>query len=120
MASLLKNTVTVSVKGIPLTAANLLKYAYLRRSKVTGIVKKYALLIDGTAKSLCAVDTGRLRSSIHVEYFLNDLAAMIGTNVEYAVYVEFGTHLMAGRPFLTASFEIWAPAFYREIKEVMQ
>ena len=45
-----------------------------------------------------AVDTGRLRGSISHAVSGNDV--YIGTNVEYAPYVELGTHKMAARPFL--------------------
>lgn len=41
------------------------------------------------AKAVTPVDTGRLRNSIaHAE---TDDATYIGTNVEYAPYIEFGT-----------------------------
>lgn len=45
-----------------------------------------------------AVDTGRLRNSIN--YLVRDDEVYIGTNVEYAAYVEFGTGKYAdgGRP----------------------
>lgn len=45
---------------------------------------------EGHAKVITPVDTGRLQGSIgHVPL---DDAAYIGTNVEYAPYVEFGTY----------------------------
>ena len=47
---------------------------------------------------LGAVDTGRLRDSI--SHAKDDSAAYIGTNVEYAPYVELGTYKMGARPFL--------------------
>lgn len=47
---------------------------------------------------LGAVDTGRLRGSISHSH--DDENAYIGTNVEYAQYVEFGTRRMSARPFL--------------------
>lgn len=58
--------------------------------------------VDRRAKELCAVDTGRLRSSINWRLARDSrgLAAIIGTNVEYAPYLEFGTSRMAARPFL--------------------
>lgn len=43
---------------------------------------------EGYAKDNCPVDTGRLRSSISNKVV--DDTAYIGTNVEYAPYVEFG------------------------------
>lgn len=48
--------------------------------------------------ALGAFDTGNLRNSISHD---NDgQYAYIGTNVEYAPYVEFGTSRMVERPFL--------------------
>lgn len=42
---------------------------------------------EGYAKEDCPVDTGRLRNSI--TYKVVDADCYIGTNVEYAIYVEF-------------------------------
>lgn len=42
------------------------------------------------AKAITPVDTGRLKGSI--AHAADDEAAYIGTNVEYAPYVEYGTH----------------------------
>lgn len=39
------------------------------------------------AKELCPVDTGRLRNSITHEVDMNEQAAIIGSNVEYAAFV---------------------------------
>lgn len=49
-----------------------------------------------------AVRTGRLRGSITWRLGVDELGvyADIGSNVEYAIYVESGTSRMAARPFL--------------------
>lgn len=47
------------------------------------------LVAEGYAKRNCPVDTGRLRGSI--THSVRDKTAYIGTNTEYATYVEFGT-----------------------------
>lgn len=76
------------------------------------------------AKRLCPVDTGRLRNSIthatngnsgRTDYRdrngnlytggsakgdVDDYTVVIGTNVEYAQFVEHGTHSRAAKPFL--------------------
>lgn len=55
------------------------------------------LLAEGYAKLECPVDTGRLRNSItHTSNFGR---MMVGTNVEYAPYIEMGTgkHYKGGR-----------------------
>lgn len=46
---------------------------------------------------------GRLRDSI--DYKVNGDSVVIGTNVEYAPYVEKGTSKMEAQPFLTPSAE---------------
>ena len=46
-----------------------------------------------------AVDTGNLRNSITFQ--TQEKEVLIGTNVEYAPYVELGTRKMRARPFLT-------------------
>jgi HK97 gp10 family phage protein len=60
------------------------------------------LRVQNTARTLCAVDTGRLRASIMATKGEDARGAFvdIGTNVEYAIYVEFGTRYMAAQPYL--------------------
>ena len=47
------------------------------------------------AKSECPVDTGRLRNSI--THRTQETTELVGTNVEYAPYVEYGHHQEPGR-----------------------
>lgn len=65
-------------------------------------LEKCGLVAEGYAKKLCPVDTGRLRNSITFDISEDENAVYIGTNVEYAVYVETGTGKHAdgggGRP----------------------
>lgn len=56
---------------------------------------------ESDAAYLCPVDTGRLRNSITHTIDGDDQTAVIGTNVEYALYVHEGTHNRPGQPFLT-------------------
>ena len=58
---------------------------------------------EGFAKEQCPVDTGRLRNSITNEVDDGENAVYIGSNVEYAPYVEYGdkaTHKTGGAHFL--------------------
>lgn len=59
------------------------------------------------AKRMCPVDTGRLRSSIAEELRTDgrDLSEIVGTDVEYAPYVELGTRRMRAQPFLRPAAE---------------
>lgn len=54
-------------------------------------LEKCGLVAEGYAKKLCPVDTGNLRNSITHTVIDGEKAAYIGTNSEYAVYVECGT-----------------------------
>lgn len=64
-------------------AVSLMKEAVARGLEAVG------LQAEGYAKMLCPVDTGRLRNSI--THTSDGESAYIGTNVEYAAYVEMGT-----------------------------
>lgn len=66
-----------------------------------------ARFVESRAKELCAVDTGRLRASITTVPVMVDgeLAVQIGTNVDYAPYLEEGTRRMAARPFLAPALD---------------
>lgn len=70
-------------------------------------LEKIGLVAEGYAKKLCPVDTDRLRNGITHAVDGNDV--YIGTNVEYAAYVEFGTgiHYPGGRT---------TPWFYEDAK----
>ena len=48
------------------------------------------ILVQGQAVLLAAVQTARLKGSIDYLVDENELVGYVGTNVEYAVYVEFG------------------------------
>lgn len=49
------------------------------------------LLVEGQAVALATVQTARLRNSIDHTVDEDELIGYVGSNVEYAVYVEFGT-----------------------------
>lgn len=54
-------------------------------------LERCGLQAEGYAKDLVPVDTGNLRNSISHKVVDAEPAAYIGTNSEYAAYVEFGT-----------------------------
>lgn len=63
-------------------------------------LEEIGLTAEGYAKRACPVDTGRLRNSITHIVDEGGKCAIIGTNVEYAPYVEEGTSRMKGKHFL--------------------
>lgn len=81
-------------------------------------IKKRMVLVGEFVRSAAAanapVDTGNLRSSIIATPVSWD-TVRIGTNVEYAIWQEFGTRYMSGRPYLR-------PAIYEnkdQIKRIL-
>lgn len=62
-------------------------------SNVDKALYQGGLLIAADAKLNCTVDTGYLRQSIDVKLIKKNgkTYAQIGTNVEYAAFIEFGT-----------------------------
>lgn len=75
--------------------------------KLTKNMAKAAFTVEGEAKSLCPVDTGRLRASIASRVETEDakIVGIIGTNVEYARDVEFGNFRQSPQPFLYPALE---------------
>lgn len=65
------------------------------------------------------VRTGRLRNSISYGVDTNEPAVYIGTNVEYAPYVELGTSKMRARPFLKPAVEKYAGEYQDLLNQAM-
>jgi hypothetical protein len=61
------------------------------------VLTQIGLLVQGDAKRLCPVDTGRLRKSI--DYTIEGDMVYIGSDVEYAADIEYGTgRIRVGTP----------------------
>ena len=60
---------------------------------------------EGDVAMLTPVDTGRLRASITHETVPEEETVYIGTNVEYAAYVEYGTKKAKAQPYLRPGIE---------------
>lgn len=69
---------------------------------VAAEILRRGIRVERVAKSLCPVDTGRLRSSIThaLGRDSRSLYCDVGTDVEYAPYVEFGTLRQGAQPYL--------------------
>jgi HK97 gp10 family phage protein len=51
------------------------------------------------------VDTGRLKNSLTHEVAMDEKAVYVGTNVEYAPFVEYGTSRQRAQPYLRPAVE---------------
>jgi HK97 gp10 family phage protein len=72
------------------------------------------------AKKRARVDTGRMRSSImqRVVRENNRIVAYIGTNVEYAKYIEYGIGRIRAYPFMRPAFRIAALYFMQKMRNL--
>lgn len=61
-------------------------------------------LVEGYAKQVCPVDTGRLRNSI-THRLKGDDTVLVGSNVEYAQAVELGSSRSKAQPYLRPAVE---------------
>lgn len=78
------------------------------------------MLAEGYAKVLTPVDTGRLRNSITYKYEKSEHAVFIGTNTEYAPYVEEGHHRYGGKHMLKRAASEHGDEYKAIIEESMK
>lgn len=108
------NKIPIKVNGLPEALSKLRKYQSRKKKQIKDELRVGAFKIEGSAKDVVAVATGRLKGSIATDD--SDIAILImrvGTNVFYAVYVEFGTKHMEARPYLY-------PAFFSHENEIVK
>ena len=91
--------------------------AALERAKKRGL-EAIGLTAEGYAKKDTPVDTGRLRNSI--SHATDDEAAYIGTNVEYAPYVELGARGRQGVHMLQRAATEHADEYKQIMEDAME
>lgn len=69
-------------------------------SAIAKALTKIGQQAEGNAKLMCPTDTGRLKNSITNQIDMQENAVYVGTNVEYAPYVELGTRRQDPHPYL--------------------
>ena len=82
-------------------------------------VREVTRLVYDTPPSPTYVRTGNLRNSISKKYVKAELAAYIGTNLEYAPYVEYGTRRMKEKPFLRNACRNYTDEYNRLLKDAL-
>lgn len=91
----------------------------LDQAKANGL-QEIGLAAERFAVMKTPVDTGRLKNSMtHALDVPND-AVYVGTNVEYAVYVELGAHGRDGARMLTHAAEDHSDYYRRLMKEALE
>jgi HK97 gp10 family phage protein len=95
-------------------------------------LRAVAISIINEAKLFAAVDTGRMRASlsggpdavgpggIRNDNTLQGPGVIVGTNVDYAFFVEFGTRFMSAQPFLRPALEVVRATMVGEVRAVIR
>lgn len=79
-------------------------------------VEQAGLEGEATAKQLAPVDTGALRNGIGFK-MTDATAGELSSTVDYAAYVEFGTHKMDARPHMVPGLEAAKAMLSRLLRE---
>lgn len=87
-------------------------------SQIAAAFNAIGLKAVAYAKASCPVDTGRLRASITYETDVKKV--YVGSNVEYAPYVELGTRKRAAQPFLTPAAKNHGSQYKAILKKYLQ
>jgi HK97 gp10 family phage protein len=111
--------VNIKVSGVNKTMRKFEEYTGVVSRKTAEAVEKTALDIERRAKTKAPVDTGRLKNSIHTEP-RGEYSRWVGTNVEYAVFVEFGTRKMSARPYFYPSVQEVIPEFKKRLEKAVK
>lgn len=82
-------------------------------------VKKATFDVEAQAKTRVRVDTGNLKNSLRSDFVSDGYTGIVGTNVEYAAYVEFGTVRMSARPYLTPAADAVRPSFIKAMESLV-
>ena len=113
--------ITIKVNGIPEALSKLKKYQFKKKKQIKQELRIGAFKIEGFAKDLVVVDTGRLMSSITTDDSdIGVLIMRVGTDVFYAPYIEFGTKVMMARPYLFPAFFAYENEIVKAIGRVLR
>ena len=86
---------------------------------VSKLIKDTLYNIERDAKKKCPVDTGRLRGSVTTN-IISTYSGEVGTNVEYAEYVEYGTRYQSAQPYFEPAVETNEDKFNDALDEIIE
>jgi HK97 gp10 family phage protein len=103
------NRVTIRFDGLTEALRTIDQWSEEKIQAVRDAVNESALNIQRAAKQRCPVDEGTLRASIQIEPAQGQsIGLRVGTNLEYAPYVEWGTGVFATHPEIPGRSTPWA------------
>ena len=100
---------------------DLLKHRNAVKRRTGVALRAGGMLIRNAAQTKAPVLTGNLKRSINVEVIETGAVqlAIIGTEVSYAPYLEYGTSKMSARPYLRPAFDEQQDAAIAEVESVL-
>lgn len=92
------------------------------KKNVENVTTRAGLKVERSAKQKSPVDTGRLRASINtkVKKDLNGVLAVVGTDVEYSHYVEYGSSKAPAQPYLNPALTENIDSINKEIDQAIE
>lgn len=99
----------MKVTGVEAMLKKITKVRKAIPNETQRIVKRHGGLLQAEAMRLVAVDTATLKRSIELEIQDGGYTAKVAPHTDYAVYQEYGTRFMPGKPYIR-------PSFYNRIK----
>lgn len=102
------------IKGL---AAKLTRKQTVVGAELTLSLRRAADNLEDDAKLFAPVDTGALRNSIHAT-LTGRHTAVIGSDLDYAAYVERGTSDTAPQPFMRPAAARRIPQLERAIRDI--
>lgn len=88
----------IHFEGVSDVTGMLDKFTDELSEKLSRGVAQGGKIVEGEARGLAPVRTHHLQESIHAH--TEGLRCEVGTNVEYAIYQEFGTYKMKAHPYM--------------------
>ena len=108
----------IEVKSKGNLAERLNKLANL--ADVQNAVKLNTTEMHRKASRRVAVDTGHLRRSLTIDFMDGGLTGRVSTNVEYAMYVEYGTRFATAQPFFRPSLYEQREQFAKDMARLLK
>lgn len=107
---------SVEIRGLQATKRAVLQVPANARKAVRREIRRSTLNVQTGAKKRVRVKTGRLRNSIATAFEDEGMTGIVGTNVNYAKFVEHGTRRSRAFPFLFPAFEEEWPQFLARLR----
>ena len=117
--------INITMQGAKKLRAAFKKSPMIVKEHLGIAMEKSAFQLEREIKPITPVDTGRLRASIGNETRegvrqVSPFRTEVGTNVEYAHFLEWGTRFMRARPYMSTGANKAIPEINRFFRQAAQ